>query len=61
MPGGGRCQLLVLRLEGRFVVRNLSAWRTMQVNGQRARETTLKSGDVVTLGPLRLTFLDEVG
>jgi predicted component of type VI protein secretion system len=61
VPGGGRCQLLVLRLEGRFVVRNLSAWRTMQVNGQRARETTLKSGDVVTLGPLRLTFLDEVG
>jgi hypothetical protein len=51
----------VLRAEGHFVVRNLSAWRGMRVNGQRAREATLKSGDVVALGDLQLTFLDEVG
>jgi pSer/pThr/pTyr-binding forkhead associated (FHA) protein len=61
VPGGARCQLLVLRAEGHFVVRNLSAWRGMRVNGQRAREATLKSGDVVALGDLQLTFLDEVG
>jgi pSer/pThr/pTyr-binding forkhead associated (FHA) protein len=61
VPRGGRCQLLVLRAEGRFVVRNLSAWRGMQVNGKRVREATLKSGDVVVLGQLQLTFLDEVG
>jgi hypothetical protein len=51
----------VLRTEGRFVVRNLSAWRGMRVNGNRARQAALKSGDVVVLGQLGLTFLDEVG
>jgi pSer/pThr/pTyr-binding forkhead associated (FHA) protein len=61
VPGGARYQLLVLRTEGRFVVRNLSAWRAMLVNGTRARQAPLKSGDVVVLGKLRLTFLDEVG
>lgn len=61
VPGGARYQLLVLRTEGRFVVRNLSAWRAMLVNGKRARQAPLKSGDVVVLGKLRLTFLDEVG
>jgi pSer/pThr/pTyr-binding forkhead associated (FHA) protein len=61
VPGGARYQLLVLRAEGRFVVRNLSAWRGMRVNGKRARQATLKSGDVVALGKLRLAFLDEVG
>jgi pSer/pThr/pTyr-binding forkhead associated (FHA) protein len=61
VPGGARYQLLVLRTEGRFVVRNLSAWRGMRVNGNRARQAALKSGDVVVLGKLGLTFLDEVG
>src|SRR5262245_13472807 len=61
VPGGARYQLLVLRTESRFVVRNLSAWRAMLVNGERARQAPLKSGDVVVLGKLRLTFLDEVG
>ena len=61
VPAGSRFQLLVLRAEGRFVVRNLAAWRGMRVNGRPAGEVILKSGDVVVPGKLRLTFLDEVG
>ncbi len=61
VPGGApRHHLLILRRPDGFEARNLAWWRRMRVNGQVARRAPLKGGDLIELGGLRLTFMDEV-
>ncbi len=60
VPAGPKQHLLVLRTQFGFEVRNLSRWHQMKVNGWAFEQSTLESGDVIEVGGLRVTFLDEL-
>lgn len=60
VPAGPKQHLLVLRNQFGFEVRNLSWWYRMKVNGWAFEQSTLESGDVIEIGGLRVTFLDEL-
>lgn len=60
LPAGPKQHLLVLRTQFGFEVRNLSWWHQMKVNGWSFEQSTLESGDVIEVGGLRVTFLDEL-
>jgi pSer/pThr/pTyr-binding forkhead associated (FHA) protein len=60
LPAGPRHHVLLSRTPQGYEVRNLSFWRRMRVGGRRASRVLLASGDVVEIGGLRLTFMDEV-
>lgn len=60
VPAGPKQHLLVLRTQFGFEVRNLSWWYRMKVNGWSFEQSTLESGDVIEVGGLRVTFLDEL-
>ena len=52
--------VLIVRGDRGFEVRNLSRWYRMKVNGQVTTSAPLKTKDTIEVGPVRLTFLDEV-
>ena len=52
--------LLIGRDGSHFEARNLSRWYRMRVNGEPRTRATLRDGDEIAIGGLRLTFLDEV-
>ena len=56
VPKGPRQHLLVIRVGDGFEARNLSFWRRMRVRGQVTARARLHTGDVIEMGPLRLTF-----
>ena len=56
VPKGPRQHLLVIRVGDGFEARNLSFWRRMRVRGQLTARARLHTGDVIEMGPLRLTF-----
>ena len=56
VPKGPRQHLLVIRVGDGFEARNLSFWRRMRVRGQVTARARLQTGDVIEMGPLRLTF-----
>lgn len=56
VPRGPRRHVLVLRVGEGFEIRNLCFWRRMRVRGQVTSRATLGNGDVVEIGPVRLTF-----
>ena len=58
---GTEAPLLVIRNRTRYEVRNLCAWSSMRVNGVVTAQAPLKSGDVIALRGLRMTFFDEIG
>jgi hypothetical protein len=60
VPVGPKQHLLVLRTQFGFELRNLSRWHRMKVNGWAFEQSTLQSGDVIEVGGLRVTFLDEL-
>jgi hypothetical protein len=60
VPAGPRQHVLVLRGPNGFEVRSLARFRRMRVGGQVMVRATLKSGDTIEIGGLRLTFMDEV-
>jgi len=57
VPRGPRQHILVLRIGDGFEVRNLSFWRRMRVRGEATSRARLRSGDVIEVGALRLTFM----
>ena len=60
VPRGPKHHLLVTRDARGVEVRNLSFWRRMRVQGQSTARARLASGNVVEIGGLKLTFMDEV-
>jgi hypothetical protein len=60
VPRGPRHSLLVVRSGQGFDARNLSLWRRMRVNGQTTKNARLANGDIIEMGQLKLTFMDEV-
>lgn len=61
VPVGPKHHLIVMRIRTRYEVRNLSGWHRMWVNGEAREQAMLKTGDVIEVGRLRITFFDEVG
>jgi pSer/pThr/pTyr-binding forkhead associated (FHA) protein len=63
LPIGPAHALVVARGSRGFDVRRDTGWLSLtplRVNGRLARQTTLKNGDRIELGDLRVTFLDEI-
>jgi pSer/pThr/pTyr-binding forkhead associated (FHA) protein len=61
LPSGGPKQhIVVLHGKEGYEVRNVSSWYRMRVNGRLTARARLKSGDLIQVGPVRLTFMDEV-
>ena len=56
VPKGPSQHLLVIRVGDGFEARNLSFWRRMRVRGEVTSRARLHTGDVIEMGPLRLTF-----
>lgn len=57
---GPKHHLVIGREGGHFEARNLSRWYRMWVNGAPQRRATLRNGDQIVIGGLRLTFMDEI-
>lgn len=58
--GGPKPHILIVRGDRGFEARNLSRWYRMKVNGKGATSAPLKTKDTIEVGPVRLTFRDEV-
>ena len=60
MPSGPKHHLLIHRNGAQYEVRNTS-WRyRMRVNNEPTRQATLRDGDEITIGGMRLTFKDNI-
>jgi hypothetical protein len=60
VPRGTRHHLLLLRVGQSFEARNLSFWRKMKIGGRAVSRGAIATGDVIEIGGLKLTFMDEV-
>jgi predicted component of type VI protein secretion system len=61
---GPKKGLLVTRVADGYEIRNLAGvldFARMRVNGKVTRSARLRTGDVIQIGQVRLTFHDEVG
>jgi pSer/pThr/pTyr-binding forkhead associated (FHA) protein len=52
--------LHISRVGQQYEVRNSSWWYRMRINDAPARRATLRDGDEIAIGGLRLTFKDEI-
>jgi predicted component of type VI protein secretion system len=52
--------LHISRVGQQYEVRNTSWWYRMRVNDEPTRRTTLRDGDQIEIGGLRLTFKDDI-
>ena len=52
--------ILVINRDNGCEVRNLNNWSKMKVNGSAQNPATLKDGDVVQVGGLKLTFVADI-
>jgi predicted component of type VI protein secretion system len=57
---GPRHHLHISRAGLQYEVRNTSWWYRMRVNNAPTRRATLRDGDEITIGGLRLTFKDDI-
>jgi pSer/pThr/pTyr-binding forkhead associated (FHA) protein len=63
LPAGSAQDVVIVRGEKGFEIQDLGPrwWVTrLKVNGRRTRRAVLKSNDRIELGPVRLTFFDEI-
>lgn len=60
LPSGPKHHVLLLRGAKGYEVRNLSWWHTMTVKGRGTKRAWLHNGDLVEVGGVKLTFMDEV-
>ncbi len=57
---GPKHHLHLRRVGAQYEVHNSSWWYRMRVNDQPARRATLRDGDEIAIGGLRLTFKDDI-
>jgi hypothetical protein len=60
VPKAPKHHVLVVNREGGCEVKNLHNWSKMKVNGAASNPATLKDGDVVEVGGLKLTFVADI-
>jgi hypothetical protein len=57
---GPKHHLHLRRVGAQYEVHNSSWWYRMRVNDQPTRRATLRDGDEIAIGGLRLTFKDDI-
>ena len=57
---GPKHHLRINRVGPQYEVRNSSWWYRMRVNDEPTRRATLRDGDQIEIGGLRLTFKDDI-
>lgn len=57
---GPKHHLHISRVGPQYEVRNTSWWYRMRVNDEPTRRATLRDGDEIEIGGLRLTFKDDI-
>jgi predicted component of type VI protein secretion system len=57
---GPKRHLHIRRVGAQYEVHNTSWWYRMRVNDEPTRRATLRDGDEITIGGLRLTFKDDI-
>lgn len=57
---GPKHHLHISRVGPQYEVRNTSWWYRMRVNDEPTRQATLRDGDEIAIGGLRLTFKDDI-
>lgn len=57
---GPKHHLHIRRIGPQYEVRNTSWWYRMRVNDEPTRRATLRDGDQIEIGGLRLTFKDDI-
>jgi len=60
IPKGPRHHVLILTIDGGCEVRYLAMFGSMTVRGQGTKRSRLNNGDVVEVGGLTVTFMDDV-
>lgn len=60
VPKAPKNHVIVVNRKSGCEVRNLHAWTKMKVNGRTTNLATLKDGDTVEIGGLKLTFVADI-
>lgn len=60
VPKGPKHHVLIMTLDGGCEVRYLAMFGSMTVRGRSTRRARLKNGDVIEVGGLTITFMDDV-
>ena len=60
MPRGPKHHVLLITVEDKCEVRYLAMFGSMTVKGRGTKRATLRNGDVVEAGGLKITFMDDV-
>ncbi len=60
VPKGPKHHVLIVNRKSGCEVRNLHGWTKMKVGGRTTNLATLKDGDTVDVGGLRLTFVADI-
>lgn len=60
VPKGPKHHLLIINKEKGCEARFLAAWGSMKVGGRATKRATLRNGDVVEAGGLKLTFVADI-
>lgn len=60
VPKGPKHHVLIITVDGRCEIRYLAMFGSMTVRGRGTKRATLKNGDVVEVGGLKITFMDDV-
>lgn len=60
VPKGPKHHVLLMTVDGKCEIRYLAMFGSMSVRGRGTKRTYLRNGDVVEVGGLKITFMDEV-
>ncbi len=60
VPKAPKHHVLVINSDDGCEVRNLHNWTKMKVHGSAKNPASLKDGDVVVVGGLKLTFVADI-
>ncbi|MDX1492562.1 MAG: FHA domain-containing protein [Longimicrobiales bacterium] len=60
VPRGPKHHVLIITVDGKCEIRYLAMFGSMTVRGRGTKRATLKNGDVVEVGGLKITFMDDV-
>ncbi len=60
MPKAPKHHVLLMTVDGRCEVRYLAMFGSMTVRGRGTKRASLRDGDVVEVGGLKITFMDDV-
>ena len=60
VPRGPKHHVLLMTVDGKCEIRYLAMFGSMTVRGRGTKRASLRNGDVVEVGGLKITFMDDV-